>query len=77
LLSKQQDAVKKILPHRNYDKIKNMNCKRLYKAGAIVFITIVTSRRRNILIDNIELVKYSIKNAHKFYQYKINELNFE
>lgn len=48
-----------------------MNYTRLYIPNSIVFITIVTSKRRNILINNIELLKYSIQNAHKFYNFSI------
>ncbi len=48
-----------------------MNYKRLYVSNSIIFITIVTSKRRNILIKNIELLKFSIKNAHKYYNFKI------
>lgn len=48
-----------------------MNYKRLYVPNSIIFITIVTSKRRNILIDNIELLKFSIDNAHKYYNFAI------
>ena len=48
-----------------------MNYKRLYIPNSIIFITIVTSKRRNILIKNIELLKFSIQNAHKYYNFKI------
>ena len=48
-----------------------MNYKRLYIPNSIIFITIVTSKRRNILIKNIELLKFSIKNAHKYYNFEI------
>lgn len=37
-----------------------MNYTRLYIPNSIVFITVVTSKRREILIDNIELLKHSI-----------------
>lgn len=39
--------------------------------NSILFVTIVTSKRRNILIENIELLKYSINNAHRFYDFTI------
>ena len=48
-----------------------MKYKRLYIPNSIIFITIVTSKRRNILIKNIELLKFSIKNAHKYYNFEI------
>ena len=48
-----------------------MNYTRLYIPNSIVFITVVTSKRREILIDNIELLKHSIANAHKFYEFSI------
>lgn len=48
-----------------------MNYKRLYVPNGIVFITIVTSKRREILINNVELLKYSIANAHKYYTFSI------
>lgn len=48
-----------------------MNYKRLYVSNSIIFITIVTSKKRNILINNIDLLKFSIKNAHKYYNFKI------
>lgn len=48
-----------------------MNYKRLYVPNSLIFITIVTSKRRNILIDNIDLLRYSIENAHKYYDFTI------
>ena len=48
-----------------------MNYKRLYIPNSIIFITIVTSKRRNIIINNIELLKFSIQNAHKYYKFMI------
>ena len=51
-----------------------MNYKRLYIPNSLIFITIVTSKRRNILIENIELLKFSIKNAHKYYNFEIYEI---
>ncbi len=48
-----------------------MNYKRLYIPNSIIFITIVTSKRRNILIKNIELLKFSIRNTHKYYHFRI------
>ena len=46
-----------------------MNYQRLYIPNSVIFITIVTSKRRNILIKNIELLKFSIKNAHKILRF--------
>ena len=48
-----------------------MKYRRLYVPNRIVFITVVTSKRRELLIDNIELLKYSITNAHKYYNFSI------
>ena len=48
-----------------------MNYRRLYVPNRIVFITIVTSKRRELLIDNIELLKLAIENAHKYYTFSI------
>ncbi len=48
-----------------------MNYTRLFVPNSIVFITIVTSKRRNILINNIELLKFAITNAHKYYNFVI------
>lgn len=51
-----------------------MNYKRLYVPNSIIFITIVTNKRRSILINNIELLKFSIDNAHKYYDFHIYAL---
>lgn len=48
-----------------------MNYTRLFVPNSIVFITIVTSKRRPILINNIELLKFAITNAHKYYNFVI------
>ncbi len=48
-----------------------MNYRRLYIPNRIVFITVVTSKRREILINNIELLKYSFATAHKYYKFSI------
>lgn len=45
------------------------NYRRYYNFGKTVFITIVTSNRNPILIDNIELVKESLKSVK--YNFKI------
>ena len=37
-----------------------MNYTRLYIPYSIVFITVVTNKRREIFIENIELLKHSI-----------------
>ena len=51
-----------------------MNYRRLYQANTIVFITLVTSKRRNILIQNIEILKNAINIAHKYYKILIQIL---
>ena len=49
----------------------NNELQRLYKPNSIIFITIVTSKRRDILIENIEILKFSIANTHKHYNFNI------
>ena len=51
-----------------------MNYKRLYKPNSIIFVTVVTSKRRDILIENIELLKFSIANTHKHYNFNIQAI---
>lgn len=51
-----------------------MNYTRVYAPNSIVFITVVTSKRRNILIENIELLKSSISNAHRYYNFVIHAI---
>lgn len=48
-----------------------MKYKRLFLENTYVFLTVVTSKRRNILIDNIELLKKGINNAKRFHQFEI------
>lgn len=48
-----------------------MKYKRLFLKNTYVFLTVVTSKRRNILIDNIELFKKALNNAKRFHQFEI------
>lgn len=48
-----------------------MNYHRLFIPNSYVFITIVTSKRRNILIDNINILKSAIKKSIDIYNYEI------
>ncbi|MDD3722658.1 MAG: transposase [Lutibacter sp.] len=48
-----------------------MRYRRLFLENTYVFLTVVTSKRRPILIDNIELLKKSINNAKRFHDFEI------
>lgn len=48
-----------------------MNYRRLFIENTYVFITIVTSKRRPILIDNINLLKKAFANAKRFHDFEI------
>lgn len=48
-----------------------MKYKRLFLKNTYVFLTVVTSKRRPILIDNVELLKESLKNAKRFHSFEI------
>lgn len=48
-----------------------MKYKRLFLENAYVFLTVVTSKRRHILVDNIELLKEALKNAKRFHSFEI------
>lgn len=48
-----------------------MNYHRLFIPNSLVFVTIVTSKRRNILIDNIKLLRIALKKAVNNYNCKI------
>lgn len=48
-----------------------MNYHRVFIQNSYVFITIVTSKRRNLLINNINILKYAIKKSIDIYNYEI------
>ena len=48
-----------------------MNYRRLFIPNSIVFITVVTFDRKEILIPNIELLKNAIKQTKQKYQFDI------
>lgn len=48
-----------------------MNYKRLFIENSLVFITIVTSKRRKILIDNINILREAFKRTIDKYNYQI------
>ena len=48
-----------------------MNYKRIFVPNAYIFITIVTYNRKQILIDNIDVLRNSIKNSKQKYNYEL------
>ena len=48
-----------------------MNYRRLFIPGSVVFITVATFERQEILIQNIELLRSAIKQAKQKYQFDI------
>ncbi|MDD3012156.1 MAG: transposase [Candidatus Gastranaerophilales bacterium] len=48
-----------------------MQYRRAFIQNSYVFITVVTNRRRNILVKNINLLRKSFKNAKRFYSFEI------
>ena len=48
-----------------------MNYRRVFIKNSYVFLTIVTSKRRKILIENIELFKIALQKSIENYNYKI------
>lgn len=54
-----------------FDILNNMNYHRVFIPNSYVFITFVTSKRRNILIDNIYLLRAAIKKSIDIYNYEI------
>jgi len=48
-----------------------MKYKRLFLNNTYVFLTVVTSKRRDILIDNIDLLKKALNNAKRFHEFEI------
>ena len=54
-----------------FDILNNMNYRRVFIQNSYVFITIVSSKRRNILIENIKLLRAAIKRSIDIYNYEI------
>ena len=48
-----------------------MNYKRLFVQNGLVFLTIVTNNRIPILIENIEIIKFSLQNVSQFYNFDL------
>ena len=48
-----------------------MRYQRVFEQNRYIFLTIVTSKRRHILINNVELIKASFKKAKQFYSFEI------
>lgn len=48
-----------------------MNYKRLFIENSLVFITMVTAKRRKILIDNIKILREAFKKTIHTYNYEI------
>ena len=51
----------------NFDKITTMDYRRVFIENSYVFLTIVTSKRRKILVKNIEIIKNAIYKVIKKY----------
>jgi len=51
-----------------------MNYRRIYTDGYSYFLTIVTHRRKPLLVENIELLRYAFKLSKKKYDYKIDAI---
>ncbi len=55
-----------------YDDI--MNYRRIYAEGYSYFLTMVTHRRKPLLVENIELLRYAFKLSKKKYDYSIDAI---
>jgi len=55
-----------------YDDI--MNYRRVYADGYSYFLTMVTHRRKPLLVDNIELLRYAFRLSMKKYDYHIDAI---
>ena len=51
-----------------------MNYKRIYADGYSYFLTMVTHRRKPVLVENIELLRYAFKLSKKKYEYRIDAI---
>ena len=48
-----------------------MNYRRLFIQNSLVFITIITAKRRKILVDNIRILREAFKKTINSYNYEI------
>lgn len=48
-----------------------MNYKRLFIPNSLVFLTIVTQDRANILLDNLDILNHALFNTIKLYKYNL------
>jgi putative transposase len=55
-----------------YDGI--MNYRRIYADGYSYFLTMVTHKRKPLLVENIELLRYAFKLSKKKYEYRIDAI---
>ena len=55
-----------------YDGI--MNYRRIYADGYSYFLTMVTHKRKPLLVGNIELLRYAFKLSKKKYEYRIDAI---
>jgi len=51
-----------------------MNYRRIYADGYSYFLTIVTHRRKPLLVDNIDLLRYAFRLSKKKYDYHIDAI---
>ncbi len=51
-----------------------MNYKRIYADGYSYFLTMVTHKRKSLLVENIELLRYAFKLSKKKYEYRIDAI---
>ena len=51
-----------------------MNYRRVYADGYSYFLTMVTHRRKPLLVDNIELLRYAFRLSKKKYAYRIDAI---
>lgn len=51
-----------------------MNYRRIYADGYSYFLTMVTHRRKPLLVDNIELLRYAFRLSKKKYAYRIDAI---
>ena len=50
------------------------NYKRLFLAGHSYYLTVVTHRRKPLLVEHIELLRESFRESKKYYSYEINAI---
>lgn len=48
-----------------------MNYRRLYIPNSMVFLTMVTQDRADILLENLDILKYALFHTIKFYKYNL------